>query len=152
MPTMLRMSEATSLAFRTMRHLADSTHERRTARQIASALRVSEAHLHKVLQRLAHAGLVNSVRGPKGGFTLGRDPRTVTLREVYELLEGPLDLGPCLIGRSQCAEEEQCIFGGVIEMVNDLIGRRLGDTVLSDVASGNGGSRSDVSQMLSDRE
>jgi Rrf2 family nitric oxide-sensitive transcriptional repressor len=63
MPTVLRMSDAASLALHGMVILAEAPERRVSARAIASELDASEAHLAKVLQRLARAGLVESVRG-----------------------------------------------------------------------------------------
>ena len=138
MSTMLKVSEAASLALHTMRHLAENADSRLTAKGIASALHVSGAHLSKVLQRLARAGLVKSVRGPKGGFTLGKDPGEITLLDVYELVEGPLAVSPCLLERPICTDGG-CMFGDLIETVNGLVAKRLAETALSDVASANGG-------------
>ena len=68
MPTMLKISEAATLALHTAFFLVTNPDRRLTTREMASTMGASEAHLSKVLQRLVHAGLVESVRGPKGGF------------------------------------------------------------------------------------
>ena len=60
--------------------------------EAADSLNVSVHHLSKVLQRLTKAGLVKPVRGPKGGFILGDEPVSITLKRIYEAIEGPLIL------------------------------------------------------------
>jgi len=70
MNSVLRISEAASLAMHAMMALAAQPEHRRSAQDLARQLDVSLAHLAKVLQRLAKAGYVASTRGPKGGFTL----------------------------------------------------------------------------------
>jgi len=141
MSTMLKMSEAASLALHTMGVLAQNRDVRVTTREIASKFKVSEAHLSKVLQRLAHEGLVSAVRGPKGGFAIAKDPDKVTMLDVYEVIEGPVAADTCVLGHSVCGREK-CIFGGLIETINTLARKRLAETVLSDLAATNGGNGS----------
>ena len=71
----LKISEAASLALHTMVYLAGDPSAHYPAGRLAEALCVSEAHLAKVLQRLVKAGMLVSVRGPKGGFRLGAQDR-----------------------------------------------------------------------------
>jgi Rrf2 family protein len=137
MSTMLKVSEAASLGLHTMRVLASDGNRRLTTRDIASALRVSEAHLSKVLQRLVRRGLVQSTRGPKGGFTLAQDPTEITLMNVYEAVDGPLTAETCFLDRSVCPWGE-CMLGGLIETVNNMARRQLEETVLADVTNGTG--------------
>ena len=70
MSTVLKISEACSIAIHAMLVLATNADKTLLARDIASILHVSESHLQKVLQRLVRSSLVSSVRGPNGGFYL----------------------------------------------------------------------------------
>lgn len=133
MSTALRISEATSLAMHTMGLLAAAGAEALTTAQIASRLSVSQAHLSKVLQRLGRAGLVHSVRGPGGGFSLARPAREIPLLSVYEAVEGPLSLSNCLLGQPKCGGRG-CIFGGLVASVNKQFADYLRKTRVTDVA------------------
>jgi len=113
MPNILRISEAASLAMHTMVYLSCHKNELVSTREIAKVLKASEAHLSKVLQRLARVGLVKSIRGPKGGFMLGKPAGKVTLLEVFETIEGPMDSEVCLFGNSKCLGKD-CLFGGLL--------------------------------------
>lgn len=62
-----------------------------TAHQIADATHVPVEYLRKVLQRLCRARLVRSERGRTGGFRLRRPIQRITLLEVVEAIEGPID-------------------------------------------------------------
>jgi Rrf2 family protein len=97
--------------------------------EIATALYVSENHLSKVLQRLVKAGLLNSSRGPTGGFTLARDAQEMTLLEVYEAVDGPMVQARCLFNRSIC-DGRSCVLGGLIETVNREVREHLERTTL----------------------
>ena len=73
-----------------------------TAAVMADGLSASEAHLAKVLQRLAKAGLVTGTRGPGGGFRLTRPAKEISAREVYEAIEGRLQVERCMVGKPLC--------------------------------------------------
>lgn len=128
---MLKFSEACSLALHTMALLSGEPQKVMSTGEIASALDVSENHLSKVLQRLTKAGLVRSIRGPKGGFVINGSPDDYTLLDVYEAVDGRLVLSDCLFGRPSCNGE--CILGGLLTSVNTQIRDHLSTTKLSAV-------------------
>jgi len=132
MENILKISEAASLALHAVVYLADRTNEKLTNKDIAAAIKVSEAHLSKVMQRLAKAGIVTSNRGPKGGFTLAKDPVETRLLDVYEAIEGPLPSGYCLIGSPVCGGDK-CILGDLLRNLNNEVRFYLENTRLSDL-------------------
>ena len=133
MSSVIKFSEAASLAMHTMVMLAKHPESVLSTHEIATRLGVSEAHLSKVLQRLTRAGLVKSVRGPKGGFVPARPTTDITLLEVYESIEGPLTAKTCLLGRRVCGEG-LCILGDLLGTVTEQVRTHLNGTKLSDVA------------------
>mgnify|MGYP003572942609 CR=1 FL=1 len=76
--------------------------------QIAKGLRVSESYLSKIFQTLAKSSLVSSFRGAKGGFILVKPAVDITLREVIEMIDGPIIQAKCCIGRPNCNERDKC--------------------------------------------
>ena len=60
-------------------------------RVISERQAIPSRYLEQIFQRLRRSGLVTSKRGPGGGYTLARVPARITLREVVEAVEGPLD-------------------------------------------------------------
>lgn len=60
-------------------------------RVISERQAIPARYLEQIFQRLRRAELVTSKRGPGGGYTLARPPAEITLREVVEAVEGPLD-------------------------------------------------------------
>ena len=87
MANLLKVSEAASLALHSMVLIAEKSPKLISARAMAERLNVSEAHLSKVLQRLGRDGLVRSIRGPGGGFTLLKKPEEVTESEKKNCIE-----------------------------------------------------------------
>lgn len=135
MATMLRISEAASLGIHAMVVIARDPDTVHSTRSVAEALGVSEAHLAKVMQRLTHSGLVNSVRGPKGGFALARPASEVTLLNIYEAIEGPFAPSGCLLKKPVCRGAD-CILGKLLVNVNREMQSYLSNTKVSDVCQG----------------
>ena len=133
MAGLFRISEAVSIAFHGMGLLAVRG-ARMSGHEIASAIGVSEAHLLKVFQRLARAGLVHSTRGPGGGFEIAEDPRAVTLFRVYEAIEGTAECGACLLGATTCPFG-RCIFGGETERMEKEFLDYLHRVTLADLSA-----------------
>jgi Rrf2 family protein len=131
MSSLLKVSEAASLALHATAAMAGARGERLTARKMASALGVSEAHLSKVLQRLTRAGLVRGTRGPRGGYRLTRPAGQISLREVYEAVEGSLEVERCLLGVPVCGRKK-CPVAGLFEKLGREMVRVLGKTTLRD--------------------
>jgi len=127
--SMLKISDAASLALHTMVFLAAHTEHLVSNKEIAVKLGVSEAHLSKVLQRLAKVGLVHSTRGPKGGFSLGKNSQEITLLEVYETIEGPIITCQCLLDQQICAKTH-CILGPILHTINAQVKEYFGKTNL----------------------
>lgn len=129
----VKFSEAASIALHAMALLSASPERALTSHEMAERLPVSQNHLAKVLQRLAKAGLVDSIRGPRGGFLLRGEARQTTLLRVYEAVEGRLELASCLFPDAQNCTD--CILGDTVQEANRLVRDRLARTPLSALAS-----------------
>ncbi|OGL42423.1 MAG: hypothetical protein A2161_21090 [Candidatus Schekmanbacteria bacterium RBG_13_48_7] len=132
MNQVLKISEAASLALHTMMLLAENSDKLVSTKDIASTLKVSEAHLSKVLQRLTKVGMVSAIRGPKGGFRLGRSTGEITLLDIYESIEGPMGEHDCLFTTPVCTGEN-CILGDLLSSVNTKVRKYFNETHLSDL-------------------
>ena len=72
--------------------------------EIAAAQRIPKARLAKVVQDLARADLVRTVRGRAGGVVLARPADAITVREVWEAVEGPILLCRCRQRAEPCGD------------------------------------------------
>ena len=72
---------------------------------IAQAQRIPGARLAKVVQDLARAGLVRTQRGQQGGVMLARAAGEITVRQVYEAVEGPILLCRCRQRVERCGDD-----------------------------------------------
>jgi len=133
MAGLLRISEAFALAFHAVVYLVSTDPGRPvSAADLAATFEVSEAHLAKVLQRLARAGILASKRGPKGGFSMAASPRKVTLLDIHRAVDGELDPGTCLLGDHVCPTGT-CAMEELLRAVYDEVHGRLSRTKLIDL-------------------
>lgn len=140
MSSVLKISEAANLAMHAMGYLAANNGRMVSTGEIAQSIKVSENHLQKVMQRLHKAGLVKSIRGPKGGFELMRPPEEIVLMKVYEAIEGALNGNTCLFEKKVC-DGANCILGGMVEEVNHKFKEYMSKTVISDLTEIFGGKK-----------
>ena len=128
---LLNISEGTSLAFHSLAMMAQKAPRRLNVKTLASDLGASEAHLAKVMQKLNKAGIISSVRGPAGGFVLNRPAEEVNFLTVYEVLEAPVELGDCPLGKQNCSLS-RCIFEGKMRRISTEMYHALEEIRLSD--------------------
>lgn len=133
MAGIVRISEGSNIAIHALAYLAHLDQaEAIPVIKIAEFLGVSKDHLGKVMQRLTRQGFVNSRRGPRGGFTTARAPSEVTLLEIIEAVEGPLNSGRCLLGTPVC-NTKKCLVSDLMQRIYDDVHRELSQSRLSDL-------------------
>ncbi len=92
-----------------MIHLAGLPPATRVQRAaLAEATSVPESFMSKVLQALVRARLITSRRGVEGGFELTCLPEEVSLLDVVEAIEGPIQLNFCLMPGEPCERHTSC--------------------------------------------
>lgn len=79
-----------------------------SAEQIASDLDISRDFISKTLQSLVKHGIIQSHRGKSGGFSLARDPDTLTLLDVILIVDGNGIFESCVLGLPSCNGESPC--------------------------------------------
>lgn len=91
--------------------------------------------VQKLVSRLSSAGLIESARGSGGGFRLARPPRTITLADIVEAVDGPIALTACLdAGRHDCAVEGNCRVKPHWNAVNGAVRDALAAVTLAELA------------------
>jgi Rrf2 family nitric oxide-sensitive transcriptional repressor len=104
----LRLTAHTDYALRILLHAAllaaDDPHRLLSIAQVAMAHRISRNHAMKVINELGNAGLLETVRGRRGGFRLGRRADEIRLGDVVRLTEPNLRPADC----DGCIMREQC--------------------------------------------
>jgi Rrf2 family nitric oxide-sensitive transcriptional repressor len=117
MKPILNISEAVSLAFHSMAFLAKAKGKKLKVNYLARQIGASAAHLAKVMQKLAKAGLVDAVSGPEGGYYLAKPALKIYFLEIYEAIEGPFNTLNCLLHNKPCPFQK-CLLGGFLSQTN----------------------------------
>jgi Rrf2 family protein len=131
MSKVVTFTEAASLAIHAVVMIAQQEENKLiNANYIADATGASRNHLSKVMQRIVKQGIVSSLRGPNGGFKMKKNPSEVTLYDVYEAIEGPIQMEGCPLERPICPFEK-CIMGGIIHKVTNDMKKYLMEATIS---------------------
>ena len=101
---MLRLSNRGRYALKAVFDLAVHADAPVQVRDVAARQRIPLRFLEQIFQLLKRGGLVESKRGPRGGFLLAREPDEVKLGDVLRAVEGPVVLGGPSSARRKSAE------------------------------------------------
>jgi Rrf2 family protein len=118
-------------------HLAKRTGEGPVAaRELSDQERLPHDYVEQILLRLRRAGLVESARGAKGGYSLARDPQTVTVKDVIEAsehvtFEVNCDLHP--VDPARCSPDASCSIRPVWRKLERRINELLSGITLADL-------------------
>ena len=129
---MLRLSKLTDYAVVVLVRLA---HERelQTSPALSAATGVPEPTVAKVLKVLGAAGLVESRRGARGGYRLGRPLAAIPVSDVIAAIDGPIALAACVDGADECGAGHICPMRGRWDRVNQALHRALSGITLADM-------------------
>jgi len=131
---MLQVTRQTEYAIRGLQELGRRQSENPVQlKSIAKEGDVSEAFLAKIFQMLSQQDIVKSHRGVKGGFSLGRAPSGITLREIVEGCEGGIALNHCLRKVDPCKNAPDCEISKVWRQAQDALTSALNRTTLADI-------------------
>jgi Rrf2 family protein len=108
--------------------------------ELSERERIPKKFLESILLDLKHRGLVQSRKGPGGGYQLIRPPDRVSVGEVIRALDGPLALVTCVSQTAyapcdECGREQDCAVRRVFQAVRDETARILDGTTLASAAA-----------------
>jgi Rrf2 family protein len=82
--------------------------ERATTREIAGQQRIPLPFLAKIITRLVTVGIFETSRGVGGGVSLARPLNTISVLDVIEAIDGPIEVNLCVLDPSACPFPEDC--------------------------------------------
>jgi Rrf2 family protein len=103
------ITRKTDYAIRCVLHLAESDKDVVMINEIAAHRDIPKSFLAKILQTLAKAGIVESLRGVQGGFRLARKPSHISLLDIVEAMEGPVAMNICAVDKKKCSFSSTCV-------------------------------------------
>jgi len=111
---------------------------------IASTQNVPPKYLELIMLELKKAGMVRSIRGPKGGYVLAREPAVISFGEVVRAMEGPIALVSCASVNfyapcGDCRDEATCAIRRAFSILRDQSAKLLEGISLEEAAKWEGG-------------
>jgi FeS assembly SUF system regulator len=130
---MLRLSKLADYGCQVMVYMArDSAIH--SANEVAIGLGMAAPTVSKILKMLARDGLVASVLGAKGGYTLSRYPKEISIAEIINAMDGPISITECS-STSTCTRESFCSTRGNWQGINHVIQQALDNVSLAEMVT-----------------
>ncbi|MBD3334686.1 MAG: Rrf2 family transcriptional regulator [Candidatus Eisenbacteria bacterium] len=130
------LSQTSRYALRALILLAQTGDRPILARRLAEELQLPQNYLAKILNQLAHRGLLRSFRGARGGFQLARPPDQIRLIDIVEGFEDLPRSSACLLGLPECSDDADCSIHQRWKPVITSYRRFLEQTTLDDASFG----------------
>jgi len=128
----MKLTKSLDIALMTLVQLA-ATGKQLSAAELAGMLGVPRNHVAKVVQLLARGGYIRTLRGKGGGIRLAKAPESVRLKEIIDLVEGPVYLMDCTIDPSVCPLTPRCRLGQTFKEAQEIMMKVFESTTLADV-------------------
>jgi len=100
---------------------------------VSERQKISLSYLEQLFGKLRRRSLVESVRGPGGGYTLARDASRISVADIIQAVEEPLDSTQCG-GRENCHGDQRCMTHDLWEELNTTVFGFLDGVKLSTLA------------------
>jgi Rrf2 family nitric oxide-sensitive transcriptional repressor len=129
----MRLTTYTDYTLRVLMFLALHPARTATVADIAAAYGISAAHLNKVVQSLALAGEIETLRGRNGGIRLAKPLQAINLAAVVRRTEPDMDLAPCFAASGACVLGECCLLQRALRQAGQAFLAELGRYTLADL-------------------
>ena len=130
MSKIVTLTEAASIALHGM-ILVAKAEKMANVVMIAELTGSSKHHVAKIFQRLVKDNFLESHRGPSGGFTLKKDPKDITLLQIYESIEGKIEVTTCPLDK-HIRPFDKCIMDNVTRKMTVDFRNHLQNNTLED--------------------
>ncbi len=104
----MQVTKTLDYAVRSLTYIGDKPIVKHSMREISEHQHIPLNYLAKIMRRLVKKGIVKSMVGPDGGYTLRKAPGDISLRDIYEAIEGEIRIVDCMDGNGICRLHETC--------------------------------------------
>ncbi|HOM60986.1 MAG TPA: Rrf2 family transcriptional regulator [Anaerohalosphaeraceae bacterium] len=130
----MKLSSRTRYGIRAMLELAFEYGKKPLQiKSIADRENISNKYLEQLIAMLKSAGLVRSVRGPRGGYMLAKPPQEISLKDIFVTLEGPITPVDCLKHSEFTPNCTDCATRQIWNEIQDAISNVLSSKTLRDL-------------------
>jgi len=134
----MRVSTKGRYALRALSHLAESYKKENnrpiSIKEICRKEKISNRYLENISVKLRKAGIVNSVKGEKGGFSLALNPEKISVYDILNAVENDITPSRCLLDLKFCERSGKCGIRKVWVRLDKHINKFLKQTSLQEVA------------------
>lgn len=132
---MLKLTKKIDYGLLAIAYIAGSYGERVVnTKEIAEMYSIPVELLAKILQRMVREGLITSVSGPKGGYSLSKGPSEITVAQIISALEGDLNILSCSEeANDKCYQFEKCNIRTPMQKLEYRIMDLLNKTTLEEL-------------------
>ena len=132
----MRITQEADYAIRFVYILAKHQDTVQGAAQLSQAAATPERYTLKILHKLKHQGIVQSVKGAHGGYRLACAPTEVSLKRIIEAIDGEIALSKCM-GEEPCTRmglnKDGCCFHRIFCTLSREVAERLSGITIADV-------------------
>lgn len=101
---------------------------------ISKRQNISEYYLEQLFSSLRKASLIKSIRGAQGGYVLNKHPQDITVAEIMEVLEGPIEIAECIEG-VPCNNVDCCATRLLWKKIKSSIDEVMESVTLQDIVN-----------------
>lgn len=130
---MLRLTKITDYGILLLTHMASEQDRLFASNDLSLATRIPSPTVSKVLQALLGAGVLESIRGAKGGYRLARPASEISVREIINCFEGHIALTECNLDEGECEQLPFCTTSNNWKRINEAVRDALGSISLKDM-------------------
>ncbi len=128
----MQITRQADYAIRAVRYLAkqkqEDPNQRIATSKVAKEMQIPPSFLAKIISQLSIAGLLRTSRGARGGVSLAREPKDISVLDVVEAIDGPILLNECVGSSKPCVFEDDCLVHPIWVEVQESLVNRLRET------------------------
>lgn len=104
-----------------------------SVKSLSQRQNISVKYMEKLIHLLKIAGLIKSIRGSEGGYTLNKNTDQIKLRDIIDALEGSMFHVDCVDNPKTCNRAEKCVTYEIWKDIQDIINNMLDSLTLADM-------------------
>ncbi|MEO5998856.1 MAG: Rrf2 family transcriptional regulator [Chitinophagaceae bacterium] len=101
-------------------------------KEIFKGINAPESFIAKILQELSRKGLIQSVKGPNGGFFLDEESKKNTLADIVKTIDGDKLFTGCALGLKNCSEIEPCPLHDEFKVIRQQMHNMLRNSTVAE--------------------
>ncbi len=130
----MKITREADYALRIIAELAQSG-KQLEAKTIAELNDIPYRFTLKILRKIVQAGYLKSYRGVNGGYTLNKPAEEITLKNIIEVIDGPIALNICL-GGDLCSNKAECRVKNKLAAIQRNLLDELDSVTFKDIIDG----------------